>query len=640
MIMLRLLMVFFGPIFAKEMIEFARRPRYYLLRVLYCAILLFFVYTAYSGISPSASIAEMSRIANEIFSSVMVIQFLTVVVIVPAMLGGSIAGERAAGSLDLLRISILSDREILLGKLTSRLGAVFLLVLAALPVLALAGLWGGIDLESLLLGQLSMIEAMVFAGSLAMYFSARAPVALGAIIQTYVWLVLWCYGRLILQMIAVDHLTNPNQGMRWAQNFVLAVEVFINPLALFILGMEPFSRPDIIQWLGNYYWAYSAISIFAISGLLLHRAHARLATGYNTLHRENWIRRWLAALGRKRTSRLATLAHRPITINHTNPLAQRAQAALVYDRGGYLFRAQIGGIAIAVIVIYLDASYSSSGTLPFLFTLVFGWVILVLPIGLLGSWCFYGDRKSGFLEMVLSTPLEGRTIVDGTFISLWWHLWPAVAFLVGMTLATTVGANALAGPALFITGLLFCSIILMLGMMCALIAGHYATGMMATLSFPVLFGGILLTYLETNYLDLDSIETVLAILVPCGVLLLWTPLRPWTLAISLGAIYFGLAYLLNSWNQAFIHNQAVTAYPSSVLFPLTWVDILLSLSNEGKIWKYDGVGKWWQSLGCYWLAMVMTIAWARWWLIRHFDRLAGRTLARPDGMPKTHRQPA
>src|SRR5262249_1186889 len=105
-IMLRVLAAFLGPTFAKEMVEIARRKRYYLNRVLYRLALLlalFMVWERYHWrmmFDGRNSIHLMAEIAESLFHAVSVVQYCAVFLFVPMFLCGVISSEREEQTLD------------------------------------------------------------------------------------------------------------------------------------------------------------------------------------------------------------------------------------------------------------------------------------------------------------------------------------------------------------------------------------------------------------------------------------------------------------------------------------------------------------------------------------------------------------
>ena len=95
-----------GPVFLIELITGARRPRTFVLRVVYTLILMGVIWLYYSAILSKLmlgqasdqpgelTISQMSMFAHLTFSVVVFVQVIAVVFLTPALLAGSIADER------------------------------------------------------------------------------------------------------------------------------------------------------------------------------------------------------------------------------------------------------------------------------------------------------------------------------------------------------------------------------------------------------------------------------------------------------------------------------------------------------------------------------------------------------------------
>src|SRR5262249_22974056 len=149
------------PILLFDAVRTARRSRLTLLRSLYALallIVLFAVHVKWFGFGPDllqgfAGFMQeqhippsmQARFAAAFFHTFLAIQAVAVLVLTPTFLAGAIAEECEKGTLPMLLTTHLSNREILLGKLASRVGLLVLLLLTGVPVLALLQLLGGVD---------------------------------------------------------------------------------------------------------------------------------------------------------------------------------------------------------------------------------------------------------------------------------------------------------------------------------------------------------------------------------------------------------------------------------------------------------------------------------------------------------------
>ena len=105
--MLRVLALFLGPVFAKEMVEMARRKRYFFNRVLYGLVLFFTLWIVWEEHrfvvqNGKVTLRVMASLAETMFHAVSGVQYGAVFLFVPLFLCGTIAGEREERTLDLL----------------------------------------------------------------------------------------------------------------------------------------------------------------------------------------------------------------------------------------------------------------------------------------------------------------------------------------------------------------------------------------------------------------------------------------------------------------------------------------------------------------------------------------------------------
>ncbi len=186
-----------GPLFFWDVVRLARRGRGTALRALYGALLLAAlagVYAAQFGTgellslsrgSAWTSLEAQARFAHRFAGALMLAQNVAVLVLVPAYLAGAIAEEKEKKTLDLLFTTALTDREIVVGKLLGRLAHVTGVLLAGLPVLSLAQLWGGIDVTVLLANFAATGLTLLSVGGVCLVCSALANTTPAALVLSY-----------------------------------------------------------------------------------------------------------------------------------------------------------------------------------------------------------------------------------------------------------------------------------------------------------------------------------------------------------------------------------------------------------------------------------------------------------------------
>ncbi|HTK76145.1 MAG TPA: ABC transporter permease, partial [Gemmataceae bacterium] len=162
-----------GPVFLYDLVRVARRQRLALSRALYASALLVAMYLMYASAFPYAGLFwgyrvkgnELAAFATQFFAIFAALQFGAIILLTPALTANALAEERSQNTLLFLFTTHLTNREIILGKLTTRLLQVGLLVLTGLPVLGIMQLFGGVD-------QLLVVAAFVGAGVTALSLGA------------------------------------------------------------------------------------------------------------------------------------------------------------------------------------------------------------------------------------------------------------------------------------------------------------------------------------------------------------------------------------------------------------------------------------------------------------------------------------
>jgi len=171
-----------GPLFWYELTRLARRGQQPKLRALYAGVLLVGLLVTYlnefreadplsliiGGSELTFPLDRMASFSERFLATFMFCQLVGVVLITPVYAGGAVPEERDRGTLDFLRASLLTNREIVAAVLTARLVFVFGLVLTGLPVLGLTMLFGGIDGGRLAGGFVVVLMTVLSLGAFAL----------------------------------------------------------------------------------------------------------------------------------------------------------------------------------------------------------------------------------------------------------------------------------------------------------------------------------------------------------------------------------------------------------------------------------------------------------------------------------------
>jgi ABC-type transport system involved in multi-copper enzyme maturation permease subunit len=185
----------FGPLFVKELLEMARRRRYFLVRVLIGAALLLGWWIGLNDQNWTIhyrSLGNLSTIGESMFRWWAYLSLWGVVILTPLLVGGLIAAEKDGRTFETLLTTLLTNREILIGKAASRLLLLSILIASSVPILAVASLYGGFDVKQVLTAAAVIGSTCLFVVVVALYYSTITYKPYVAMLRTYFFLaVLW-----------------------------------------------------------------------------------------------------------------------------------------------------------------------------------------------------------------------------------------------------------------------------------------------------------------------------------------------------------------------------------------------------------------------------------------------------------------
>ena len=129
--------------------------------------------------SNKTSLVVQGEVSRELFSLFAVSQTFVLVLLIPAVLGPSLAVEKERETIGLLNTTPLSAGKILLGKLLSGLFFFLLLSIVSIPLLLLCFVIGGIGVEDVM-GMFVFFLVQIFHSDLAGFPERHHPIAVQA----------------------------------------------------------------------------------------------------------------------------------------------------------------------------------------------------------------------------------------------------------------------------------------------------------------------------------------------------------------------------------------------------------------------------------------------------------------------------
>ena len=361
----------------RELGEMASQRRTYVWRTIFAALLLGVVYLyELEELQSYSSPLEVLGTGWWLFQLILHWLGLAVFFGMPLLTCGCIITERERNTLPVLLTTQISPRSLVLQKLAARLFVMLTLVMVSLPLMALAYSMGGVTGEQIFVGLVVLSTLSVLTGSFGVLQSVRSASAVGALASTLIWMFIcsiFLGGFLVFGIL----------GSSVIGSIVSALVVLTISLLLLAAAESRVPQAAIEPPRSRLLIAFRRVDIFfrelnkAFGGIELTRDRASLP-GDEPLY---WRERYKRALGRTHhLIRIVALLEIPTVL----------------------------AVSLMVTVGTTRTRNPLSGFVDFL------WIIAVLIVAIrtVGVWPLERSRET--LDVLLTTPLSGRELVDQT----------------------------------------------------------------------------------------------------------------------------------------------------------------------------------------------------------------------------------
>jgi ABC-type transport system involved in cytochrome c biogenesis permease component len=405
----------FLPIVERELRVAARQPKTWWRRVLTMGVALAVFAFVYLTVGQWTS---LSGIGQQLFSMLSGFGMVYALLAGPLATVDCLSHERREGTLGLLFLTDLRSYDVVLGKTVAASLNIVLSLMAALPVVALPILMGGVSLTQLTFVMLALVNIMFLSLAIgvcasSLFASSRASLAATLAFLLFLSLGLVFVGEEILRI-------RIGTGSRAAAYFYMVCPIYTMECCLGGSMRAPMRE----------YWLNMG-GMHALGWVCLFVACRRTANSWRDLPASARVRRWRERLERWRKGSVASrLAWRESMLAR-NPVSwlegrDRLQARMLW--------AIILGSAIFLAIRYVHSpkAWPDEGWLilwPFLSQYVLClWIAIQAPRRLAD------DKQSGALELLLCTPITPGEIVRGSMRILRRRFGRAMAALVALDL--------------------------------------------------------------------------------------------------------------------------------------------------------------------------------------------------------------
>src|SRR5688500_17125593 len=208
-----------NPILLRVVEAASKRRRDLFVRCGYLALLILVVIFALIGSGASlggGSLGELAKVSARIFQQMSYLQLGLVALLAPIFTAGAITQEKDSQTYDILLSTPLTNGQIVLGSLLSRLFFVIALLISGIPIFSITQIFGGVSIAAIV-RSFGIAAATAFVtGALAMAIAVFKVGTRRTIFSFYMFVVVYLVGVFSpdrLTFFKVPYIPDPNTGV-------------------------------------------------------------------------------------------------------------------------------------------------------------------------------------------------------------------------------------------------------------------------------------------------------------------------------------------------------------------------------------------------------------------------------------------
>jgi len=410
-----------NPILVRVVEGGSKRIQHLWARTAYLIILLFFVglVLMLQG-NTGGSLGNLAKASTKMFEGVSILQLTMMCLLAPIFTAGAISQEKDAETFNVLLTTPLTNAQIVLGSLLSRLFFVITLLLSGLPIFCITMLFGGVTGEQIFLSFGIAGCSAIMTGSLAIAISVIRIGTRGTVFSFHLGVAVFLGAGLAMGLwsptfVPESIVPGTQEGMSW-----------LAPLHPFLaLGVAmKFIHPPHPAAVESYVWPVDAmLASPPIAFMLITLLASVVLVGLSTIFVRRGIKQgeltWWSKLwkrfGRGKNGERSRRARKV----WSNPVAWReavtrsGAASSNLTRYSYL----VCGIlaAVLLLLVYWKGGFATIAEARNWLrgVVVIEFVIVILMATNTAATAISREREARTVEMLLTTPLTSPDIIWG-----------------------------------------------------------------------------------------------------------------------------------------------------------------------------------------------------------------------------------
>jgi len=358
-----------NPILLRVVEGGGKRKRDLAIRCIYLGLLvLLVIFSLLSrGSTGTTSLTDLSNASRDIFRQMSYLQLGLVALLAPIFTAGAITQEKDSQTYDILLATPLSNAQIVLGSLLSRLFFVVALLISGIPIFSATQIFGGVEITSIAMSCVIAAATAFVTGALAMAIATFKVGTRRTIFSFYLFIVIYLVGIYLLDMLPYFHVAGPKTtgGQESHISWFTGIHPFLALRTVLRDASYQPPEPGMLPanarfWPVNWYLT-SPASFYVVGTLTLTFLLVvpsiiflrRLAQSTTTL--QSWVLQKLRISTGDRTRKPRSVWNNPIAWREAKTKASAARASFL--RWSFIIAGIVGAIGMAVM-------FGTSATTP------------------------------------------------------------------------------------------------------------------------------------------------------------------------------------------------------------------------------------------------------------------------------------
>lgn len=358
-----------NPILRRVVENAGKKRRDMVIRCGYLGTLVAIVlYTLWLSEDHFGDLAALAKDSTLLFQHMSYLQLGLVALLSPIFTAGAITQERDSQTYDILLATPLSNAQIVMGSLLSRVFFVVALLLSGIPIFAVTQIFGGVAISSIVYSFLIAASTAMVTGAIAMAIATFKVGTRRTIFSFYLFVIIYLVGGYLLDRVDFFHLSyvdSSGQVTESATSWLTAFHPFLAQRIVFkdraytppaLADLPPAYQTWPLSWLWtdpvSFYIAFMlflSLAMMAPSVIFLRR----LAQSTTSLR--SWLLQKVRLSRGDRTRKPRSVWHNPIAWREAKTKASAARATFL--RYGFI----LAGLAGAVVLLVMHSTELTPG---------------------------------------------------------------------------------------------------------------------------------------------------------------------------------------------------------------------------------------------------------------------------------------